>query len=1103
MMLFLWWLTLTKAAAAAPGIGFPVNSQVPPVARVSKDFQFVFAESTFISSAKSIDYTLSGSPAWLHLDPGSRTLSGIAPAEATGPVFLRLVASDETGSTAMEVTLIVSADSGPGLGTPVSDQLAAQGGFSAPNSFMVARSGPLSLSFSKSTFTNTDEKTAYYAICANNTPLPSWINFDPVALSLTGTAPQSTSPSELPQSYGIQLIASDVVGFSGAVAKFQILVGSHVLAFAKSLEVINMSQGISFNFSGLGAALTLDGRPVNPKDIGQVVADIPEWISLDKGTLMISGTPPLSEPSRNVTVTVTDVYGDTASIILLIQISNNSSSLFRGSIGILNATFESDFAYTIDRSVLASPDVEVTVDLGENTNWLKFDASALRLYGRVPKDIGSQKTLLNITAHLGSQTESQVITIDVGRGTERSGGESDNSSKSTSAGASPSSNTSVENSSGTSVATPRSRRKWLPAVIFLSIAMALAALILVCVFMRRRRRKLFDESEKLEKDEISRPMEQDTSWLTIREDEAVGRPQPTQKRESSKPPKLEIKDLWCSSPIRRGSRSRWSRMVDEEDNLSQTANMFREYVGRNFNAGRPEPAAVQAFNRQAEEYSLSRPQTRRRSERSRRSATSAYSSFSEVIPSCTYSRPGKPDLRMSLLSSKLLTGQRVSGLGRADISMGHGVEIMEKGGIHRRAESDMALYSRLSHACFGGIGGPPAFGLVRTTWRNAGARSMDTSEYATTDSSSHHHQGKPSELSLMMQAFPQTPTFNTLQTCSPVPVKGSHDLGRNHQTATVRMVAPSPTSSLRHQPTLQNFHRQRISSRQRLNPFLSAGPASRASSLSLLKLSRKSARLSRNQSINSLNSETQGLSSPNQRHSQFRLEKSGDSPSRASFLSPSQSPHRRHRQPHRRHRLSAFGQYLHARHRSSISVTSSKRFMTPDQSDHGNEEERDEVGSESFYDAGHDDIEEDIDEEGQRLWRPVESYNPAAANQYGTENPFMGSDIFSPRWSSSARDAGVDDGVGDMMDRESQKWHVDSNQYNENNHDEKVKRGDGESTRTPISKHLRPESRKRLLVVGGARGKRPVSVDVQTGLGKGWSLRGDMRGDSKEGSAFL
>lgn len=1099
MVLFLWLLALTNAVASAPNIGLLINSQVPPVARVSKTFQFVFAESTFTSAAKSIDYALSGSPPWLNLDSASRTLSGTAPAEAAGPVFLRLVASDETGSTAMEVTLIVSADPGPGLGTSVSDQLAAQGAFSAPDNVMIARSGPLSLSFSRSTFTNTNEKTVYYAISANNTPLPSWITFDPTNLSLTGTAPQSTSPSELPQSYGIQLTASDVVGFSGAVARFQIIVGGHLLSFGKSLEIINATQGVPFNFSGLGTALVLDDRPVKPTDLGQVVADIPEWMSLDNSTLMISGTPPSSATSQNFTVTVTDIYGDTASAMLLVQLLNSSSNLFRGTIGILNATSGSDFDSTIDRSLLASPDVVVAVDLEKSAPWLKFDASSLRLSGLVPKDIEDQKLLLNITASLGSQSESQVITIDIGRKNEGEGGKSDKPNRTTSSVAAPSSNKSSETFPAASVATSKHRRKWLPAVILLPMAMALAALVVICVYKRkRRRRQSFDESPRLEKEEISRPMEQEASWLTIREDETVGKPGATQKGESSKPPKLEIKDLWSSSPIKRGSRSRWSRMAGEESNLSHNTDIFQEYVGRNFNAVRPEPAAVQDFNRRAEEYSLSRPQTKRRSERSRRSAMSTHSSISEIIPSCRYPKPGKNDLRLSLLGAKLSSGQPIPGLGRADISMGHGVDIMDRGAIHSRAHSDMVLYARLSQPPFGGIGGPHDFGLVKTTWRNVGARGYDTTEYATTDSSSLGHDGKHTEVSWIMRNFPQTPTSNTLQIGPPNPAKGSHRRGKYPQTETVRMIAPSPAASLRREPTLQNFHKQRISSRQRINPLFSAGPTPRASSLSLWKVSRKSARLSRNQSINSQTSETQGLSSPDQHHHRSRLENSNYSPSRSSLLSQSQSPQRRHRPPHRRHRFSTFGNFLHTRHRSSISMTSSQRYATPDHSDHGGEEEEEEFRSESYYDMGHEDIEEGIDEDGHRLWRPVERFSPAtAARQHGPENPYRGADIFTSEWSSSARDASGNDDVGDIMDYETQKQHTNSN-INKDDDDG----GGGETATNSFPKSPNLASRKRLLV-GGARGKRPVSVDVQGGLGKGWSMRGDLRGDSREGSAFL
>lgn len=1074
-MLLLWLLALTNTVAAAPNIGLPINSQVPPVARVSKIFQFIFAESTFTSSANSIGYSLSDSPPWLQLDSTSRTLSGTAPAEAAGPVLFRLIASDETGSTTMEVTLIVSTEPGPELGTPVSDQLAAQGAFSAPDSFMVARSSPLSLSFSKSTFTNTNEKTVYYAISANNTPLPSWISFDPSTLSLTGTIPQSTSPIELSQSYGIVLAASDVIGFSGAVAKFQIVVESHWFSFQKSLEVINCTQELPFNFSDLHDALLLDGRPAKITEIGQVVADIPKWMSLDINTLMISGTPPPSAISQNFTITATSIYGDVASTTLLVQIPNSSSNLFRGSLGTLDAISGSEFEYTIDRSLLASPDVVVTVDLGDSSPWLQFDAKTLRLYGRIPADIRIEKLALNVTASLLSQSESQTITFLIKKKKEGDDSESNNTSQSTHAVASPSTNKSSETSLAASVAVSRSRKKWLPAAIIIPIAMALTALILACFYKRKRRqRRSLEGSPSLEKDDISRPIEQEVSWLTIREDETEEQPGAVQKRESSKAPKLEIKDFWSSS-VKRGSRSRWSRITGRESNLSQNADIFQEYVGQNFNAVRPEPAAVQAFNRLVEEHASSHLPSKRCSARSRRSVMSTHSSISEIIPSYRYPRPGKDNLRKSLVSTNVLGSQHISGLGRAETSMGHGVIIMDRGIAHGRADSDMTLGARLSQAGFSGFGGPNEFGLVRATWRSMGAKGYETTEYATTDASSRRHDEKQSDVSSIMRAFPQTPTSNTLNIYSLGQGKEAYEHGKHSQQATVRMVALSPAPSLRREPTLQNFHKQRISSLQRNNPFLSGGAASRASSLSLWKISRKSTGLSRNQSTNSQTSETRGLGTGHQ---------SKQSPYRPSFLSPPNSPHRRRRPPHNRHRLSAFGQFLHTRHRSSISITSSQRYASPEHTNYGDDEEAEETRSESFYDASHNDIEEDIDEDGNRLWRPVHRYS--SATQHGPESPYhRNSDIFSPRWSSSTHAAAG--GLGVMMEQG-----ITKEQYN-NTETPNLDPGKGNGNGNGNGKDF--------LVVGGARGKRPISIDVQGGLSKGWSMRGDMREGS--GSAFL
>lgn len=60
---------------AIPTVAFPLKSQVPPVARISKPFSYTFLNSTF-SSTLPRSYTLSNAPSWLFLDSSTRTLSG-------------------------------------------------------------------------------------------------------------------------------------------------------------------------------------------------------------------------------------------------------------------------------------------------------------------------------------------------------------------------------------------------------------------------------------------------------------------------------------------------------------------------------------------------------------------------------------------------------------------------------------------------------------------------------------------------------------------------------------------------------------------------------------------------------------------------------------------------------------------------------------------------------------------------------------------------------------------------------------------------------------------------------------------------------------------
>ena len=405
-------LTLMSRAIATPGISFPINSQIPPVAKVLTPFSFTFAATSFSTNSPPLVYTLADAPAWLQLDSENRVFSGTPGAGDVGAKAFKLVASDGSGSSTLPVTFIISADPGPGLGEPLSQQLSAFGPISASQSLVLYPSQPLSISFSHDTFTNTDGQTNYYAACVNNTPLPSWINFNPKDLSFTGITPAFTSPSELPQDFGIELTASNVAGFSGAVATFHIIISEHILAFDTSSLEIEFVSGQSLNFTGLKGHLELDGKPVQASAIKSVSGDYPNWLAVDPQNLQLTGTPPLSTTPFQLVISVTDIYEDTASVSLILS-TNSTSPLISGVIGGADVTAGTQFSYSLDRYLFPVPNTKVTVDLGLAASWLSFDANSLTLQGKAPADLKAQKIVLNVTASSTWDSESQALTLMV------------------------------------------------------------------------------------------------------------------------------------------------------------------------------------------------------------------------------------------------------------------------------------------------------------------------------------------------------------------------------------------------------------------------------------------------------------------------------------------------------------------------------------------------------------------------------------------------------------------------------------------------------------------------------------------------------------------
>ena len=713
------------------------------------------------------------------------------------------MASDNDGSSSLAVTLIVSTEQGPGLGTPVTQQLQALGTFSAPDSLLFYPSTPISFSFRSDTFTNTDGNTVYYALCANNTPLPSWINFDASNLSFSGTTPSFTSPGESPQSFAIELSASDVVGFSGVMISFQIVIGTHELTFGNNTLVIEVTPDKPVNFSGIASELMLDGLPIQIKDLKVILPETPDWMSMDAQTLVLSGMPPESVTSQNFSVLASDIYGDTINTTIFISV-DSSSNLIQGNIGTLNAVIGSEFSYTFNQSLFPDPSAQIGVDLENTTSWLQYDPSQLTLHGSVPGNLSPQLDHLNLTVIKGTQSQSQMFTISLDRSDSGNG---DIQSK-VPTGSATSSYASSSSPTTSSTLATNTRRRLQSARIAVAVIIPISfmATILVCCCLRRKsRRKMHGGDDGSWRHYISRPILQDHFVHQECEEKKQDSCYQAQahKRLPSEPPKLEIS----------GKRGSWQQSLRRYTAVSAAMT----------GAIRPDSTA-----RAEDELPLRAPEAAYIA-RGRPRSNNRYSRLSTARDS-SYLK--KRLSAMSLTSRSVIISKHMSGIG-------HG------GGMHRASPSktlsrQSGQFSILSSSRGLGHGkcefdhqqcvGPQGHGRIAKSWRNIQSTCSDECEWTTTSGTMTSATNPPSirndngalNHSSTINSFPRPPTRQTIFESETL---------RNK--ATIRTVK----SSSRSRNDFSSYLKRR--SRIRQNPLFSAGPSSRRASQVMQKNSVK------------------------------------------------------------------------------------------------------------------------------------------------------------------------------------------------------------------------------------------------------------------------
>ncbi|KAL2802787.1 hypothetical protein BJX63DRAFT_437518 [Aspergillus granulosus] len=650
---------------------YPVNAQLPPVARVSQPFKFVFSQGTFGGSDPKTTYSLSNAPSWLEVDSTSRTLSGTPQKEDAGSPTFDLIAADQTGSASMQVTLIVTANEGPEPGKSLGPQLEESGPTSSPSNLVVRSGDNFSVSFSQETFTNTNPSTFYYGTSyPDNVPLPSWIRFDQPSLRFYGTTPNIG-----PQTFSVNLVASDVSGFSAATMSFAITVSPHILAFNQSAQTLFITGGKELTSPRFVDTLALDGSKPTSDMLVDTKIDAPDWLSIDKQHLSFKGTPPSDGENENVTITVNDVYQDVATLVVSLQYSR----FFHDGVDECEAVIGQYFTYVFNNSALINDSVQLDAKPAQQLPWLHYNHDNKTLFGQVPSDVEPSTYTIQLTAREGTAEEIKQFTINT---VTEDGSHEDSPTESS-------------GSSG-------KKAGIIAMAVLIPLGCVALVFLLLCCRRHRQRWARREEEQGLEEKALPpEPIGPGLSHCQPFEQTAQGS-LPTMGEvppPNSKPPKLELGPWWNDNREQRNERIKGVPIL--EDAFSNSAIEW-DFV--------PQRGSEQDENKPSEPSELSEGAASKPNRLSLQGSPPVRRGFSnrsarrEPLRSI---QPRKSLRRNSALSSRSKRWSRRSS------------------GI---SSTSTGLPTRLSGAGHGAGGfGPPGYGSVKVSWQNTQA-SLQTEE---------------------------------------------------------------------------------------------------------------------------------------------------------------------------------------------------------------------------------------------------------------------------------------------------------------------------------------------------------------------------------------
>ncbi|KAJ6518740.1 hypothetical protein C8R45DRAFT_806014 [Mycena sanguinolenta] len=310
MLLPLFYVLLLAWTVFSIHLNIPIDEQLVLIARIGQPYSWSISPASWTSTTGDIGYRVSSLPSWLSFDPSTRTLSGIPTARDEGNPFITVTAHDSESSVSSTFTLCVTPYPAPTLHTSVASQfydgnpslssvflLSPRSALETPDpALRIPPSWSFSIGFAPDTFT-AENNLFYYALQADGSPLPEWMEFNSRILTLNGVVPHNDS-LQSPSVFSLVLHGSDQEGYSAQRQPFDIIIAAHDLGQLNDMPTINVTQSTPFNFSlasyDFSGIFIDEKQPITLPNISFLSIDTSscDWVAFDNASWMLSGNPP-------------------------------------------------------------------------------------------------------------------------------------------------------------------------------------------------------------------------------------------------------------------------------------------------------------------------------------------------------------------------------------------------------------------------------------------------------------------------------------------------------------------------------------------------------------------------------------------------------------------------------------------------------------------------------------------------------------------------------------------------------------------------------------------------------------------------------------------